>query len=91
MKKEKLVKKYKPIKDESGHEIGVQSFYEKIPQKNRYIQGNKFMEFSKMKRNKNIISNSMETSKLNESNNEADTVKALKKSKARNKNSNASK
>lgn len=90
MRKEKLVKKYRPIRNEEGLEIGVESFYEKIPEKNRYAEGNKFLEFSKMKRNKNIVSNSMEVEKPNESLHET-SVKALKKSNVTKSNSDPSK
>lgn len=43
MKKNRMQKKYRQIFDEDGEDLGVESYYEEIKPKNRYLEGNKFM------------------------------------------------
>lgn len=54
MKKNNMIKKYKPVIDSSGSQIGVETYYEEKKPKNRYFEGNKFMEEGNLKRKKNM-------------------------------------
>ena len=50
LKKNNLQKKYRQILDSDGEDIGLQSYYEEIKQKNRYEEGNKFLQIAKMRK-----------------------------------------
>ena len=80
-----MQKKYRQILDENGEDIGLESYYEEIAPKNRYKEGNKFLEYAKMKKKR--VSESMldQTSRYEDSESQkgsqgAINVKALKKS-----------
>lgn len=56
-----MVKKYRPVINSDGEDMGVESFYEEQAEKNRYKEGNKFMLQGNQKRKK-IISQSVDAS-----------------------------
>lgn len=54
LKNNKIIKKYRPLLNSNGEDIGVESFYEQKTDVNRYKEGNKFMQEGNAKRKKNI-------------------------------------
>lgn len=46
------MKKYKQAYDSDGEDIGLESYYEQIKPKDRYKEGNKNLEYAKMKKKK---------------------------------------
>ena len=49
-----MVKKYRPIINSDGQDIGVQSFYEEKKGGDRYKDGNRFMQIGNLKRKKHV-------------------------------------
>lgn len=65
MKLRKVVKKYRPVVDADGVDVGVESFYEEQKEKDRYQEGNKFMNQGNLKRKK-VVSLSVDASAISQ-------------------------